>query len=53
LDRLVQSHARLRDNKHERLMKLMTGAGFRNVEKTKEGSMLFGLLHFAYYRATV
>jgi len=53
LDRLVQSHARLRDNKHERLLQLMTRAGFVNVEKTKEGSMLFGLLHSAYYRATV
>jgi len=53
LDRLVQSHARLRDNKHERLLQLMTRAGFVNVEKTKDGSMLFGLLHSAYYRASV
>ena len=53
LARLVQSHARLRDNKHERLMQLMTRAGFKTVEKTTEGSMLFGLLHSAYYRASV
>ena len=51
--RLVNSHARLEDNSHQRILQLMRRAGFMNAEKVKEGSMLFGLLPTAYYEATV
>ena len=53
LDRLIQSHARVKDNTHERILQLMSRAGFTKVEKLKEDSMLFGLLHTACYRASV
>lgn len=50
-DRLVHSHARMKDNTGERLLQLMNHAGFTNVEKVKGDSMLFGLMHTAFYRA--
>ena len=53
LDRFIQSHARLKDNTHVRILHEMRGAEFRNVERLKEGSMFFNLLRYAYYRATV
>ena len=49
--RLVNSHALLKDNSHERILQQMNRAGFANAEKVREGSMLFGLLPTAYYRA--
>ena len=49
--RLVDSHARLEDNSQQRILQLMRRAGFMNAEKTKDGSMLFGLLPTAYYKA--
>jgi ubiquinone/menaquinone biosynthesis C-methylase UbiE len=49
--RLVNSHARLKDNSQERILQLMSRAGFVNAAKVKEGSMLFGLLRTAYYKA--
>ncbi len=52
LDRLFHSHARLKDNTHERILQLMNRAGFTNAEKVKEGSMFFGLMRTAYYRAS-
>ena len=51
LGRLVDSHARLEENSQERILQLMRRAGFTNAEKVKEGSMLFGLLPTAYYKA--
>ena len=51
LGRLVDSHARLQDNSEQRILHLMKRAGFTNAEKVKEGSMLFGLLPTAYYKA--
>jgi ubiquinone/menaquinone biosynthesis C-methylase UbiE len=51
-NRLIHSHARMKDNTHERILQLLNHAGFTNAEKLKEGSMLFGLLRTAYYRAT-
>jgi ubiquinone/menaquinone biosynthesis C-methylase UbiE len=52
LDHFIHAHARLKDNTQERLLQLMSSAGFRNAEKVKEGKMLLGLLRTAYYRAT-
>ena len=49
--RLVNSHARLDDNSQQRILELMRRAGFMNAEKVKAGSMLFGLLPTAYYKA--
>jgi len=52
LHRLVHSHAELKDNTDERILQLMSGAGFRNAEKVRAGSMFFGVLRTAYYMAT-
>lgn len=52
LSRLVHSHAEMKDNTHERILQLMSRAGFMNPEKVKEGSMLFGAMQTAYYRAS-
>jgi ubiquinone/menaquinone biosynthesis C-methylase UbiE len=50
--RLIGSHALMRTNTNERIFKLMSRAGFTNVTKVKEGSMLFGLMRTSYFRAT-
>lgn len=52
LARLVHSHAELKENTHERILKLMNVAGLKNAEIVREGSMFFGVLRTAYYRAT-
>ena len=49
--RLVNSHAHLEDNSQQRILQLMRRAGFMNAEKVKDGSMLFGLMPTAYYKA--
>ena len=49
--RLLNSHARLEDNSQRRILQLMRRAGFMNAEKVKDGSMLFGLMPTAYYKA--
>jgi ubiquinone/menaquinone biosynthesis C-methylase UbiE len=51
LHRLFQSHARMKDNVDERILKLMTEAGLTNTVKVKEEKMFFGLLRAAYYRS--
>ena len=51
-DRLIHSHAQLKDNTQERILQLMHRAGFTNAEKVKEDRMLFGTLRTAYYRAS-
>ena len=53
LARLFHSHALMKDNTDERLLQLMTDAGFANAAKLRGDSMLFGLLQTAYYRASV
>ena len=53
LSRLIHSTDRLKDNSEARIVQLMRQAGFTNAEKVKEGQMLLGLLHTAYYRASV
>lgn len=53
LERLIQSHARTKDNTHDRLLRIMGRAGFTDAKKLKDDHMLFGLLRTAYYRASV
>ena len=50
-DRLFRSHAQMKDNSDEQIRDLMSHGGFKNPVKVKEGHMLFGLLHTAYYQA--
>lgn len=50
LSRLIHSHHRLRDNSDERILSLMTAAGFRNARKVREQSSLFG--DIAFYQAS-
>lgn len=51
-DRLIAGHALMKTNTNERLLQLLNRAGFSNVTKVKEGSMLFGLMQTSYFRAT-
>jgi ubiquinone/menaquinone biosynthesis C-methylase UbiE len=53
LSRLMHSTDRLKDNSDARIVQLMRRAGFTNAEKVKESQMLLGLLHTAFYRASV
>ncbi|HSE33376.1 MAG TPA: class I SAM-dependent methyltransferase [Pyrinomonadaceae bacterium] len=53
LMQLFHPRDRVQDNSDAGILVLMTGAGFANVEKVKDGRMLFGLLRTVYYRATV
>ena len=50
---LFHPRNRLQDNSDAGILGLMTGAGFPNVQKVKDGRMLFDLLRIVYYRATV
>jgi ubiquinone/menaquinone biosynthesis C-methylase UbiE len=51
-DRLFLSHARMKDNRDATILELMNRVGLTNAAKTKEGSMLFGLLRTATYQTT-
>lgn len=50
---LMHFSDRLKDNSDERILQLMHRAGFTRTEKLNESRMLFGLLHTAYYRASM
>jgi ubiquinone/menaquinone biosynthesis C-methylase UbiE len=50
---LFHPRNRVQDNSDDGILDLMTGAGFANAQKVKDGHMLLGLLRIAYYRATV
>lgn len=52
LDRLIHSHAQLKDNSPQRILQLMKRAGLKNAEMVKEGTMFFGLLRTAYFKAS-
>jgi ubiquinone/menaquinone biosynthesis C-methylase UbiE len=52
-ERLFAGHALMKTNTNERILRLISRAGFTNVTKVKEGSMLFGLMRTSYFRATV
>ena len=49
--RLIDSHSHLEGNSQKRILQLIKRAGFTNAEKVKDGSMLFGLMPTAYYKA--
>ena len=49
--RLMVGHALMKTNSNERILQLISRAGFTNVEKVNEGSMLFGLMRMSYFRA--
>jgi ubiquinone/menaquinone biosynthesis C-methylase UbiE len=51
LARLFHSHAQMKDNSDQRILELMDHAGLTNAAKVNQGSMLFGLLHTAYYQS--
>jgi len=50
-ERLFAGHALMKTNTNERILQLVRRAGFTNVTKVKEGSMLFGLMRTSYFRA--
>ena len=49
-DRLLKSHALMKENSDERILELMSRAGLTNVAKVKSGRMLFGLMRTASYQ---
>lgn len=51
-ERLIHSHAHLKDNSTKQILEEMNRAGFMNATRVTEDSMFFGLLRTAYYRAT-
>lgn len=51
-ERLFAGHALMKTNTNERLLRLISRAGFTNVTKVKEGSMLFGLMRTSYFLAS-
>lgn len=50
-ERLVGSHAHMKDSSDERILEQMRRTGFTNATKVKGGRMLFGLLHPAFFKA--
>jgi SAM-dependent methyltransferase len=50
LTRYFHSSEQLKDNSVDRILSLMNQAGFVSCEKVREGTMLFGILRFAYYQ---
>ena len=51
-ERLFAGHALMKTNTNERILRLINRAGFTNVTKVREGSMLFGLMRTSYFRAS-
>jgi len=51
-ERFFAGHALMKTNTNERILGLITRAGFENVTKVNEGSMLFGLMRTSYFRAS-
>ncbi len=51
LNGLFHSHAQMKDNTIARLLQLMDHARFTTPQKVKDDRMLFGLMHYAYFRA--
>lgn len=49
--RMFHSHARLSDNSEERILGLITAAGFKDAVKLGARSLIFGLARAGYYRA--
>jgi ubiquinone/menaquinone biosynthesis C-methylase UbiE len=53
LARLIHSNHQLRDNSEERILRLMSQAGFADPKKVRQGTMLFGRVRTNYYQASV
>jgi ubiquinone/menaquinone biosynthesis C-methylase UbiE len=53
LARLIHSSRHLRDNSEERILALMSQAGFSGPKKVSQGSMFFGRARTNYYQASV
>ena len=51
-ERLFAGHALMKTNTNEGILRLISRAGFTNVTKVKEGTMLFGLMRTSYFRAS-
>ena len=49
LERLLHSPDRLKDNYGKKILQMMTRAGFKDVKKTCDDRMFFGLLPTAYF----
>ena len=52
LGHLIHSSHRLRDNSEERILQLMSRAGFSHARKVKDGSMSFFALKTSYFEAS-
>lgn len=52
LSHLIHSSDHLKNNSDGRILALMTEAGFAKPKKANGGTMMFGLLHLAYYEAS-
>ncbi|HKS67356.1 MAG TPA: class I SAM-dependent methyltransferase [Candidatus Acidoferrales bacterium] len=53
LSHRIQSHSHFKDNSDERILSLMAQAGFARPRKAGDKTMMFGLLHVAYYAASI
>ena len=51
-ERLFAGHALMKTNTNQGILGLISRAGFSNVAKVNEGSMLFGLMRTSYFRAS-
>ena len=51
LQRMFHSQTRLKDNSADRILQLMTEAGFQNATKVATRSLIFGIAQAGYYRA--
>jgi ubiquinone/menaquinone biosynthesis C-methylase UbiE len=51
--RLLHSSHQLRDNSEDRILGLMSRAGFTSPQKVSQGAMLFGCARINYYQASV
>jgi ubiquinone/menaquinone biosynthesis C-methylase UbiE len=51
LQRMFHSQARLKDNSADRILRLMTEAGFQDPARVAGRSLIFGLAQAGYYRA--
>lgn len=49
LSRMIHASHHLRDNSDGGILALLSQAGFAQPKKTREGTMMFGLLRIAYY----
>ena len=53
LARLIHSSHHLRDNSEDRILALMSQAGFASPKKVSQGTMFFGRVRMNYYQASV